>query len=258
VTLPHDERGSGPVVVLLHAGIADRRMWAEHLDPLAAAGWRAIAFDLPGFGEAPAATERNEPWHDVLGALDELEIQRAVLVGSSFGGAVAQRVALTAPDRVTALVLVSSPEEGIEPSPQLQSVWEAEEEALTRGEVSAAVDTVVASWTLPDAPAQLRERIARMQARVYELQAPVAELDVPCDDPLERNPGALAGVRVPTLVLVGEHDIADFQQGADELARMLRAGEPVVIAGAGHLAPLEEPDEFRRLLLEFLAALPAT
>ncbi len=54
--LPHDELGSGPALVLLHAGIADRRMWSEHLAPLAEAGYRAIAIDLPGFGEAPPGT----------------------------------------------------------------------------------------------------------------------------------------------------------------------------------------------------------
>ena len=55
MTLPHDEAGDGPAVVLLHAGIADRTMWSEHLDSLAAAGFRVIAPDLPGFGEAPQA-----------------------------------------------------------------------------------------------------------------------------------------------------------------------------------------------------------
>jgi pimeloyl-ACP methyl ester carboxylesterase len=50
VTLPHDEAGSGPAVVLLHAGVADRTMWSEHLEHLADAGYRAVAMDLPGFG----------------------------------------------------------------------------------------------------------------------------------------------------------------------------------------------------------------
>ncbi len=56
--LPYDEAGSGPVVVLIHAGIADRTMWSDHLEPLAAAGYRAVAVDLPGFGKAPATGGR--------------------------------------------------------------------------------------------------------------------------------------------------------------------------------------------------------
>src|SRR2546423_163807 len=101
--LPFDEAGAGPAVVLLHAGIADRSMWSEHLDPLAAAGLRVLAFDLPGFGDAPVAPGPQAPWNDVLGALNELGIGEAALVGNSFGAAVALRVAVTAPDRVREL-----------------------------------------------------------------------------------------------------------------------------------------------------------
>src|SRR5437763_35214 len=105
VKLPYDEAGSGPAVVLLHAGVLDRRMWAAHLEPLAAAGYRAIAPDLPGFGDAPVPAAYTE-WLDVLETLDTLGVERAVLVGNSFGGAMALRVAAVAPERVRGLVLV--------------------------------------------------------------------------------------------------------------------------------------------------------
>src|SRR3954451_22819617 len=107
--LPHDEAGGGPAVVLLHAGIADHTMWSADLPRLADAGYRAVAVDLPGFGEARLAPGEQAPWVDVLRTMDALSIERAALVGSSFGGAVALRVALVAPDRVSALVLISAP-----------------------------------------------------------------------------------------------------------------------------------------------------
>jgi len=122
--LPHDEVGTGPAVVLLHAGIADRTMWAEHLDPLAEAGYRVVAVDLPGFGEAPVPPGEQAAWADVLQTMDELSIERAALVGNSFGGAVALRAAFVAPDRVSALVFISSPAPDLEPSPELEAVWE--------------------------------------------------------------------------------------------------------------------------------------
>jgi 3-oxoadipate enol-lactonase len=103
--LPHDELGSGPALVLLHAGVADRSMWADHLRPLADAGYRAVAPELPGFGEVPLPEGKYAPWADVLRTMDELAIERAALVGNSFGADVALRVALVAPDRVSALVL---------------------------------------------------------------------------------------------------------------------------------------------------------
>ena len=89
--LPHDQRGAGDAVLLLHAGIADRTMWSEHLDWLADAGFWAIAVDLPGFGEARIEPGPQAPWQDVLSTLKELEVPTVSLVGNSFGAAVALR-----------------------------------------------------------------------------------------------------------------------------------------------------------------------
>ena len=129
-------------------------MWAEHLRPIADAAHRVVAMDLPGFGEAPPV-EKSAPWLDVLQTMDALSIERAALVGSSFGGAVALRVAVVAPQRVSALVLASAPPPRLEPSSALQAAWEAEESALQRGDIEAAVAAVLDAWMLPDAPAGL-------------------------------------------------------------------------------------------------------
>jgi 3-oxoadipate enol-lactonase len=87
MVLPHDDRGAGPAVVLLHAGIADRTMWADHLGPIADAGYRVVAPDL---GSCSA------PWADVLETLEDLGVDRAFLVGDSFGAAVALSAAVLA------------------------------------------------------------------------------------------------------------------------------------------------------------------
>ncbi|MEA2272529.1 MAG: hypothetical protein QOI98_1237 [Solirubrobacteraceae bacterium] len=250
--LPYDEAGSGPAIVLIHAGIADRSMWTEHLEPLSAAGFRVVALDLPGFGEAPVTQGDQAPWVDVLDLMDELSIERAALVGNSFGGAVALRAAFVAPDRVTALVLVSAPPPALEPSPQLAAAWAAENAALERGDVEAAVRAVVDAWTLPDAPPALREHVAAMQRRVFALDADAAEY-VEAPDPVEEHPDGLAQLDVPALVVAGEHDMSDFRDAAAILARTLPQGRHAVIENAGHLAPLETPEVFRELVLGFLA-----
>jgi pimeloyl-ACP methyl ester carboxylesterase len=249
--LPHDEAGSGPAVVLLHAGIADRTMWAEHLEPLAQAGYRVVALDLSGFGEAAVAAGEQAPWIDVLATMDAAEIHEAVLVGNSFGGAVALRAAAVAPERVSALALISAPAPGVEPSPELEAAWAAEESALERGDLDAAVAAVLDTWTLPDAPSQLRERIATMQRRAYELQSDAEEASE-AEDPLDDDPEALSRLNIPVLVAVGDQDKQDFRHGADVLAETLPNARLAVIEGAGHLAPLETPESFRELLLEFL------
>ena len=207
-------------------------MWAEHLRPIAAAGYRVIAPDLPGFGDAPETSPRA-PWNDVLETLDALRVDRAALVGNSLGGAVAQRVAALAPQRVSKLVLISAPAFD-EPSERLRAAWAAEEAAIERGDVDAAVAAVVDAWTLPGAPRELRERVARMQRRAFELQLAAGDLPE-ADDPLTEPPA------VPTLTAAGEHDMPDF-----------RPPSASIIPGAGHLAPLEQPEAFRALLLDFL------
>jgi len=227
-------------------------MWSDHLAPLADAGYRSIAIDLPGFGEAPAALEEDAPWNDVLATLDALGIGRAAIVGNSFGGAVAQRLAVLAPERISCLVLISTPASGIDPSPVLEAAWEAEESALEREDIDAAVRAVLDAWTLPDASTELRERVAEMQRRAFELQLSAGAVPAGAD-PLEHDLGALAGVEVPTLIIVGEHDMPDFHAAADALSSALPNASRTLIRGAGHLAPLEQPEELRELLISFIA-----
>ena len=226
-------------------------MWSEHLEPLAAAGFRVIAVDLPGFGDAPPPEGEDAPWSDVLETLDGLGVERMALVGCSFGGAVALRFAAVAPSRVTALALISAPPPDMdEPSPEREAAWEAENSALERGDIEAAVRAVVDAWTLSDASPELRERVADMQRRALTKQ--VNAPDVPeAPDPLDQT--GLAEIAVPAVVAVGERDMPDFREGAQRMADQLPIARHVEIPGAGHLAPLETPEAFRELLVAFLA-----
>jgi pimeloyl-ACP methyl ester carboxylesterase len=245
--IPFDEAGSGAAVILLHAGVADRRMWEDLLPDLAAAGFRAVAFDLPGFGDAEVEPGPQAPWNDVLMAMNELGIERAALVGNSFGAAIALRVAVVAPARVDALVLVGTPMPG-EPSDRLAAAWEAEEEALVRGDIDAAVEAVAEAWTKPG---PVRDLVEEMQRRAFELQLEAGEVeDAP--DPVEEDPESLTRIDVPLLAIAGAEDMPDFVTGADTLARVVPGARHVVVEGAGHLVPLEAPDEFRALLIDFL------
>ncbi|MGN6216112.1 MAG: alpha/beta fold hydrolase [Solirubrobacterales bacterium] len=249
--LPCNELGEGPAVLLLHAGIADRTMWDEHLEPLAAAGYRVVAPDLPGFGEAIPGPAPVAHWEDVVETMNALGIERASLVGNSFGGAVALRVAAVSPQRVDSLALFSAsavPEP--DPSPELLATWEAEEAAVEAGDFERAVAAVVSAWVHPSASDEVRDRVAAMQRRNYELHAATDSEHAP--DPLEEDPGLLAAIDCPALVAAGEKDMVDFKDAVAGLPEGLPDATTALLPGCGHLAPLEAPEEFRRLTLASL------
>jgi pimeloyl-ACP methyl ester carboxylesterase len=226
-------------------------MWREHLGWLANEGYRAIAIDLPGWGEAAVSEGPQAPWEDVLRTVKDLDLERAAFVGNSFGGAVALRVAAVAPAAVSALALISCPPIDLDPSPQLAAAWEAENAALEREDLEGAIQAVVDAWLLPSASAELRDRVAAMQRRALQLQMAAGEV-TEAPDPLEAHPELLGRLDIPLVAAAGEHDMPDFVQGARQLAELMPRGESMLLEGAGHLAPIETPETFRNFLLEFL------
>jgi pimeloyl-ACP methyl ester carboxylesterase len=224
-------------------------MWREHLEPLAAEGFRVLALDLPGFGDAPV--DKRAPWEVVLETMDALELERAALIGSSFGGAVALSLAAVAPERVAGLLTLSAPSDLIEPSPELQEVWGAEDAALERGDIDAAIAVVLDAWLLPERSDALAARIEEMQRRAFALH--VGAEGGEWTDPLAEDPDALLRLRAPVILAAGEHDMSDFRAAAEILVAAIPGARNVVIEGAGHLAPLETPDAFLALARELLA-----
>ncbi|MFH9353177.1 alpha/beta fold hydrolase [Kitasatospora sp. NPDC017646] len=254
--LPFDEAGRGRPVVLLHARPTDRSMWRAHLPLLAAADVRAIALDLPGHGDAPVpGGGEAAPWTDVLDTLDHLGVERFVLAGNSLGALVALQVALTAPERAEGLVLVGYRSHHQPASPRLRAAWDAERTALAAHDLDAAVTAGVRAWTSPGATGDVRAHAARMLRDQLTGQLTHGE-PAQAAGPLGAGTAALRTLTVPALVGVGEHDMPDFFEGGEALARDLDAGDTVVIPAAGHLAPLEQPTAFCALLLDFVRRLP--
>ncbi len=251
VALPHDDTaGSGPAVLLLHAGVADRRMWRFQGTALADAGQRAIAPDLRGFGESPIGAEQFSHVDDLVELLDELGIERAAVVGASYGGYVAQELAGRHPDRVAALTLLCPAAELLEPDATLRRFGADEEAMLAADDLDGAAELNVATWVGPEAGDEVRDLVRRMQLRAFGLQAdaPEAERDDGSVDP--------AQIQARTLVVSGRHDLAPFQDAARRLAQVIPHARHLELPWAGHLPSLERPDETTALLLDFLTATP--
>lgn len=248
--------GATPVV-LIHAGVADRRMW-EPIWPRLTTGRDAIRLDLRGFGESTARPESLlNPAGDVLATLDHLGIGRCHLVAASYGAGVAVEVALGRSGAVASLVLAGPGGSLIpEDTPQLQSFDEAESAALAIGDVAAAVEANLAWWV--DGPGQeptrvangTRELVAQMQRRAFELtlgwdDVEDHELDPPA---LER----LAMITAPTLVLLGDLDVDAIRAAADRVVRDMPDARLVTWQDVAHLPSLERPEDFLDLVLGFL------
>jgi pimeloyl-ACP methyl ester carboxylesterase len=255
--LAWDATGEGEAVVLVHAGVADRRMWEPQWVGFGGT-FRAIRYDARGFGETfpPAG-----PWshHGDLGALlDELGLERIHLVGSSMGAGIAVEVALERPTTVASLVLIAPGGALLGEAPDvLRSVWRAEGEALDRGDLDAAVEVNLRAWV--DGPARSREAVdsavrafvGGMQRRAFELPgwdgdvAPESELDPSAADRLDE-------LRIPVLVLVGMADWPPVIAVAERIGREVPGARVVRWPGVAHLPSLERPTEFERLVREFV------
>jgi pimeloyl-ACP methyl ester carboxylesterase len=241
--LHHLVQGSGPTVVLLHAGVADLRMWDAQAAALATSNC-VVRCDLRGFGQSPLAPGASySDAEDVLALLDELGIGEFALVGASHGGGVALQVASAAPDRVTRLVLLAAAAGIAEKTDAIGAVWAEEERRVSAGDIDGATELMVQTWLGPDADESARELMRDMQRRAYDLQ--LAAGDDVDDRDLDVHPERLT---MPVTVAFGAHDLDFFAAIARELARLIPAAHLIELSWAGHLPALERPEETTELI----------
>ena len=249
-------RGELPIV-LIHAGVADRRMW-DPVWPQLTGERDVIRMDLRGFGDSAArpAGAVSHPG-DVLGALRELGVDRSHLVGASFGAGIAVEAALTSPSAVASLLLVAPAGSLLaQVSPDLQAFIDAEGAALEDGDLAAAVEANLSWWV--DGPHRsadqvdpsVRDHVRRMQRRAFEVTADwndveETELEPPA---LER----LGEISVPVLALVGGLDLDAVLNAADRVVTGIAGARRVDWPDVAHLPSLERPADFLDLLRDWV------
>jgi pimeloyl-ACP methyl ester carboxylesterase len=224
-------------VVLVHSALGDSRLWKRQV---AALGDRfdVVAPDLPGWGTSPMP---KEPFSFVDAVVDHLP---GHLVGNSFGGAIALRTALAHQDLVRRLALVGAGLPAWDWTEEMRGYFAAEEAAIESGDLDAATEVNLAFWVAPGQWDEVRPQ----QRRALELQTAHPEPET-----IWPEFGPLSSLQVPTLVVVGENDKADFRAIAQHLAEEIPDADLALVAGAGHLVGLDQPEELNALLLEFLA-----
>jgi len=228
-------------VLFLHAGGMDGRMWRPLAERIEDRYW-VIVPDLRGHGTTPLPPGPFSNVDDVLGVLDDLEIERTAVVGASFGGNVALQLATAAPERVNALVLMASSLDIDDWSPEIEEFRAKEDALVEAGDIDGAVELGVRTWVRDRATEEL---VAEMSRRAFELQAGV-------DAAERKRPIDLAAISAPTLAISGGLDFADFARIADRIAADVPGAQRDEVADAGHLVALERPDETGELLVAFL------
>jgi 3-oxoadipate enol-lactonase len=246
--------GAGFPVVFLHAGVADSRMWEPQAAGLAA-HFDVITPDMRGYGKSELPAEPWSPTADVLALMEALGLRDAPhVVGSSIGGGVAVDFALEHPDRVSKLVLVGAGVGGLmvgDPNdPIYADAMAAEEakdmEALNQAEMKLWL--VGPGRSADHVDKKLRDLFLDMNGIALRgdfKSAPRLELDPPAAE-------RLGEIKVPTLVVVGDHDLPEIHETADVLMSKIRGARKALIQDAAHLPNLEHPDKFNRLVLDFL------
>jgi 3-oxoadipate enol-lactonase len=188
--------------------------------------------------------------------LSFLGIERAALVGASLGGQVAIDFTLEHPERVAALILVGAGVSGTQPSAFVQERTREIEAMAAAGDIAQAVELTLQLWV--DGPRRsvehvdptMREQVRQMATRNLTRATGHDE-----SQPLPLEPPALlrlGEIQVPTLVVVGDHDVPDTLAAADLLAHSIRGARKVVMPGAAHLPSMEQPEQFNRLVVDFL------
>lgn len=250
VSLAYREAGDGPPTLFLHGLGGSRTAWEPQLEGLADV-LRCIAWDMPGYGESAPIGPLSFPAIADAAArlLDALGIDRAHVVGLSFGGQQALHLALRHPGRVDRLVLADTSArfgvDGTDPEAWKRLRLDALDAGLTPAEMAPAViDSIVA----PGFGEPERSRAIAAFARIGADGLRAAVECLPTHDVSDR----LGEIAAPTLVIVGELDTETPISYAEALAAGIPHAELAVIPGAGHLTPSEAPDRFNALVAAFV------
>jgi pimeloyl-ACP methyl ester carboxylesterase len=255
VQLYYEEAGEGLPIVLLHGGLLDRRMWDPQMEALSSRH-RVIRYDARNHGRTKGVAGSFTHYDDLRALLDHFGIEKATLTGLSLGGRTVLDFAIAYPERVSTIVLVSPGASGYEfGGPVLKANAEQMSQAFRDGDLPRAIEFFQRSWT--DGPSRspsdvapdVRNKVRDMALATIESWNPdsvVKELDPPAF-------GRLGEIQARTLVVVGALDMPGILEIAAAVEKEVEGAEVVTVDGAAHMVNMEKPQEFNRIVLDFLA-----
>jgi len=248
--------GSGPPLVFLHAGVSDLRMWDPQFD-LFSRRFRVVRYDHRGFGKTRPTHTPFMLHEDLLSVMRCLGIARAVLVGCSMGGTTAVDFALAYPDMVDALVLSGSGLSGWTWSPEIVKLTTEIFERVGAGDIDCARQLEERFWLDGTRDSGSIDPIYRARASAIYADNFRPELwTIQPQPPSPPSGERLTEIKAPTLVVIGDSDAQDLHNIANLLVSKIAGARLVTIRNSAHMPNLEHPDQFNRIVLDFLDAIP--
>lgn len=251
IEMHYEVSGEGPWLVMSHSLACDVSMWEEQVDAFAAK-FRLLRYDTRGHGGSqapPGPYTLDLLAEDLKSLLDQLGIRRTHFIGLSMGGMIGQTFALKYPNVLQTMVLCDTT--SAYPASTAE-VWNERIRVARSSGMAALTESTLARWfteqfraARPDVIERFRKLISRTPVEGY----------VGCSEALVRInvTSRLFNLRIPALVVVGEHDPGTPVSMAKAIHENLPLSQLEVISQAAHISNVERPDEFNRLVLDFLS-----
>jgi pimeloyl-ACP methyl ester carboxylesterase len=242
--------GSGPqAVVLIHDGVINSASF-DDMWPILCRDFRVVRYDRRGYGKSPAAKAPYSPQEDLAAVMAAAKMDHASLAGFSFGGGLAVSYAILHPEQVDRLIISGAAINGFQPTKNFRDHITHVMLPMIIGNFDAVIaNASKETWIMAPGHDAARAKIAAL------IKASPQDLRHQTHDPIKgwsSDLPRMPGLNVPTLIMTGDHDIADNQATSGAAQALIPGSRRIVIDDAGHLMQLEHPKEVAELIADFV------
>jgi 3-oxoadipate enol-lactonase len=254
--LYYEVAGNGRPMVLIHAGVSTCKMWDAQWQVFTK-HYQVVRYDTRGFGKSRTEAVEFSNRQDLRDVMRHLDMSHAVIIGVSRSGQIAVDFTVESPDMVDVLIPVAAGLSGnweFEPPKEEVALFEQMEALENAKEWDKVVEMDMRVWLA--GPRRTKEDIdPALWKRASEINRVNYGRDEPQPTPIVLEGGAysrLGEIDKPTLVIVGDNDVAGTIRGCELIAEGIPGAKKVVMHNTGHMPPMEHPNEFNQLVLDFL------
>jgi len=254
--LYYEITGTGTPIIMVHAGVADSRQWNTEFDIFSRTN-QVLRYDMRGYGKSEPVRGEFSHLGDLTAIIDALKIEQPfILMGCSMGGGLAMDFTLKNPEKVKALIMVSSAPPGLEldleEPPQFTDAVKAFEEGDL--DLVAEIETQIWFDGVDRTPEQVDQKMRKLlfemnrtvlEHEVKQLGKRQADTDAPAFDRLNE-------LKLPVLIILGSQDIPYMSAAADFMAEKIQSARKIDIEDAAHLPNMDQPLLFQTTVMNFL------